>query len=99
VRDAKNSALRLLPKLQGELVSICRRLQPALQCLRFSGFSRAVKSEAVPLWTPLNAIPYEEMWADDVWWLPQVLAGEKVRGFFHFEREILLGYRVLVENG
>ena len=56
-------------------------------------------SEAVPLWTPLNAIPYEEMWADDVWWLPQVLAGEKVRGFFHFEREILLGYRVLVENG
>lgn len=54
-------------------------------------------SEAVPLWTPLNAIPYEEMWADDVRWLPQLLAGEKVCGFFHFEREVLLDYRVLVE--
>ena len=25
--------------------------------------------EAVPLWTPLDAIPYEEMWADDICWL------------------------------
>jgi 8-oxo-dGTP diphosphatase len=51
-------------------------------------------AEAVPLWTPLNAIPYREMWADDICWLPQVLSGEKVRGFFHFEREMLLAYRV-----
>jgi 8-oxo-dGTP diphosphatase len=54
-------------------------------------------SEAVPLWTPLNAIPYQEMWADDICWLPQVLAGEKVRGFFHFEDEVLLTHRVVVE--
>ena len=27
--------------------------------------------EAVPLWTPLTAIPYEEMWPDDIWWLPR----------------------------
>ena len=51
-------------------------------------------SEAIPLWTPLNAIPYEEMWADDVCWLPDVLAGWKVRGFFFFEKERLLSHRV-----
>jgi len=54
-------------------------------------------SEAVPLWTPLNAIPYEEMWADDVCWLPDVLAGWKVRGFFYFENEKLLSHQVAVD--
>ncbi|MGA7392166.1 MAG: 8-oxo-dGTP diphosphatase, partial [Terrimicrobiaceae bacterium] len=92
----------LSPKLRGEL---CFQFVDgySLHCSVFVSadfLGEPVEtSEAVPLWTPLNAIPYEEMWADDVWWLPQVLAGEKVRGFFHFEREILLGYRVLVENG
>jgi 8-oxo-dGTP diphosphatase len=54
-------------------------------------------SEAIPLWTPLNAIPYEEMWADDICWLPAVLAGRKVRGFFHFEHERLLSHQVVAE--
>jgi 8-oxo-dGTP diphosphatase len=54
-------------------------------------------SEAVPLWTPLSAIPYEEMWADDTLWLPEVLAGGKVQGFFHFEDDTLLSHRVVVE--
>ena len=54
-------------------------------------------SEAVPLWTPLNAIPYEEMWADDICWLPDVLAGRKVRGFFYFENETLLSHQVAVD--
>jgi 8-oxo-dGTP diphosphatase len=35
--------------------------------------------EAVPLWTPLDAIPYDEMWADDRVWLPHALAGRTVR--------------------
>ena len=34
-------------------------------------------AEAIPLWTPLHAIPYEEMWADDIRWLPDLLAGSK----------------------
>ena len=35
--------------------------------------------EAVPLWTPLDAIPFEEMWADDRHWLNEVLVE---RAFF-----------------
>jgi 8-oxo-dGTP diphosphatase len=33
--------------------------------------------EAVPLWTPENSIPYDEMWADDRIWLPELLAGRR----------------------
>ena len=29
--------------------------------------------EARPFWCPLGDIPYEQMWADDAIWLPQVL--------------------------
>jgi len=31
--------------------------------------------EAAPLWFPVDAIPYDEMWADDAVWIPHMLAG------------------------
>ncbi len=43
--------------------------------------------EALPIWTRLEAIPYAEMWADDVHWLPGVLEGRRFRGFFEFDQE------------
>lgn len=54
-------------------------------------------AEAIPLWTPLDAIPYEEMWADDIRWLPDLLAGRRIRGFFHFADERLLSHQVFSE--
>lgn len=48
--------------------------------------------EAVPLWFPLDEVPYGEMWADDVVWLPQVLAGAAVDGRFLFDADKLLEY-------
>ena len=61
--------------------------------------SRSRRLEAVPLWTPLDAIPYEEMWADDICWLPRVLAGERVRGFFQFSNETMITCEVLDDEG
>ena len=46
--------------------------------------------EAFPLWTPVDAIPFEEMWADDIHWLPGMLAGRRFRGYFHFDQEEML---------
>ena len=46
--------------------------------------------EALPLWTAIDAIPYEEMWADDIHWLPGVLNGGTFRGYFHFDNETML---------
>lgn len=47
--------------------------------------------EAVPLWTPLDRIPYRKMWADDVLWLPHFLDGKRVEGAFLFDGDRMLG--------
>jgi 8-oxo-dGTP diphosphatase len=54
--------------------------------------------EAEPLWTPLDAIPFNEMWADDRLWFPHLLSGEFFRGRFLFAGDTLLGYEIIVEN-
>jgi 8-oxo-dGTP diphosphatase len=51
--------------------------------------------EAIPLWTPLDRIPYERMWADDRVWLPHLLAGRPFRGRFLFNGDAMLGYDVV----
>lgn len=44
-----------------------------------------VESEEMdPSWFPVSKIPYKDMWPDDIYWLPRVLTGEKVRGRFVF---------------
>ena len=50
--------------------------------------------EALPIWFNRNAIPYEEMWADDIIWLPRVLQGQSVQGKFVFKDDQILDYHV-----
>ena len=50
--------------------------------------------EAIPLWTEISAIPYPEMWADDIHWLPAALAGQSVSGRFLFDGDVLLDYEL-----
>jgi 8-oxo-dGTP diphosphatase len=52
-------------------------------------------SEARPLWTPLNAIPYERMWADDSLWVPLLLARRCFCGRFLFNDEQMLDHQLL----
>lgn len=54
--------------------------------------------EAVPLWTPLDAIPYDEMWADDRHWLPLLIKGVHFTGYFEFDGEQLLDRRIVVRQ-
>ena len=46
--------------------------------------------EATPLWFETGEIPYDEMWADDRHWLPEMLAGKKFRAWFEFDGERML---------
>ena len=41
--------------------------------------------EALPMWLALDSLPYEEMWADDQIWLPEMLDGRSFvfHGLFH----------------
>ena len=50
--------------------------------------------EATPLWTPVDAIPYDEMWADDWLWYPLMLAGTRFDGRFLFDGDRMLGFEV-----
>ncbi len=48
--------------------------------------------EAAPLWTPVEAIPYHEMWADDRLWLPLLLAKQSFQGRFVFDGDVMLDH-------
>jgi 8-oxo-dGTP diphosphatase len=50
--------------------------------------------EAVPLWTPMAQIPWDDMWADDRYWLPFLLEGRNVEGRFLFDGDRLLDHAV-----
>jgi len=47
-------------------------------------------AEAEPLWTPLDRIPFDEMWADDRLWIPHLLAGDFFTGRFVFDGDAML---------
>lgn len=40
--------------------------------------------EMAPEWFPLTSIPFDRMWSDNQYWLPRILAGEKLEGAFLF---------------
>lgn len=40
--------------------------------------------EMMPQWFKLADIPYDEMWADDIYWLPAILNGRKLTTHFRF---------------
>lgn len=47
--------------------------------------------EAAPLWTAVDAIPFDEMWADDRFWLGGMLTGRKnFTGKFLFDDDDML---------
>jgi 8-oxo-dGTP diphosphatase len=50
--------------------------------------------EAVPLWVPLDGIPYDRMWADDILWMPLMLAGRPFCGYFIFDGDSMLDHRI-----
>ena len=46
--------------------------------------------EAEPLWVPVDAIPYEQMWEDDRHWVPLMLAGTPFDGRYVFDGDDML---------
>lgn len=48
--------------------------------------------EAIPLWTKVEEIPYEEMWADDRDWLPLLLKNQAFRARYSFVEEEIFSH-------
>jgi 8-oxo-dGTP diphosphatase len=78
------------PRKMGELCFAMTHI-PDIHChvyvaTEFDGDPRPTR-EANPLWKPISEIPYDKMWEDDRYWLPQMLNGEKFFGRFDFNEE------------
>lgn len=54
-------------------------------------------SEADPFWCEIHRIPYDNMWSDDSWWLPHLLAKRPFIGRFVFDGEKMLSMSMDVE--
>jgi len=75
---------------------------PSIHChvfmaSQFDGVPTSTR-EANPVWTKIEDIPYDRMWADDKYWLPQMLEGHQFDGKFIFEDEEILWDKVVLDN-
>ena len=76
---------------------------PTLRCLiyltdRFEGEPQET-AEALPRWYAADAIPYDEMWDDDRYWLPGLLAGRRFEGKVEVAGEVVTGHNIhFIEN-
>lgn len=51
--------------------------------------------EIKPQWFNISDLPYDRMWIDDTHWLPEVLRGNKVEAWFHFnEKDVFTDFWV-----
>jgi len=55
-------------------------------------------AEAVPLWTKVDQIPFEKMWADDRLWIPLMLEGKRFVGRFFFDDDVMVSHDLQVEG-
>ncbi|MFT4177280.1 MAG: 8-oxo-dGTP diphosphatase [Luteolibacter sp.] len=53
--------------------------------------------EAIPVWYPVDAIPYERMWEDDRYWLPLLIRNEPFLGRFTFSGETMLWNEIVTD--
>lgn len=54
--------------------------------------------EMLPKWFDINEIPYDNMFADDKYWLPLVLNGKKIKAYFEFDEEWNLLSKEIIET-
>lgn len=53
--------------------------------------------EMKPKWFKKNNLPFKKMWQDDIYWIPKVLQGKKVRAEFLFGKNDILLDRSVTE--
>ncbi len=50
--------------------------------------------EAIPIWADCNAIPYDKMWEDDLYWMPLMMDKVYFKGYFIFDGSKMLDHKI-----
>jgi len=51
--------------------------------------------EMRPDWFSVNELPFQSMWSDDIFWLPEVIKGNLIKAMFKFgEQDVVLDKKV-----
>jgi 8-oxo-dGTP pyrophosphatase MutT (NUDIX family) len=50
----------------------------------FSGEMKE-SDECLPQWWDIDKIPFDQMWPDDIYWLPDALSGKEIKYRFFFD--------------
>jgi 8-oxo-dGTP diphosphatase/2-hydroxy-dATP diphosphatase len=58
----------------------------------------AESEEMIPKWFSVNEIPYEQMWSDDIHWMPLLLQGKKFTGKFFMDKHSSKEYSSKILN-
>ena len=53
--------------------------------------------EMCPKWFDVSNLPYDKMFGDDIYWMPYILKGKKVRAFFEFDEDFNVLYHDVKE--
>lgn len=55
--------------------------------------------EMNPKWFPLKEIPFQKMWPDDIFWLPEVVKGKLLKATFRFgENDVIKDKKINIVN-
>jgi len=55
--------------------------------------------EMRPEWFSVNELPFQDMWPDDIFWLPEVVKGNSLKAMFKFgEKDVVLDKKVEIVN-
>ena len=52
--------------------------------------------EANPFWCSVDEIPFDQMWEDDVTWIPYLLSEKYFKGYYIFDDELMLDAEVRI---
>ena len=80
LRLEKVAELEFLDWAMGEL------LVSVYVCHEWKG-EPAESEEMSPQWFKIDQLPLESMWQDDVYWLPKVIDGKKIKARFEFDKD------------
>lgn len=61
-----------------------RQLMHVYVCREWEG-EVSESDEMKPVWFDMDKIPYENMWKDDIYWLPLILQNKKIKAKFIFQ--------------